>query len=77
MYQENVKLLRSWVAGYTENANSVAFHNVLEKARTALPASCEDIDGVTVSRALRAAGFNRDHDAADQNVITYKRVTAR
>jgi len=77
MYQKNIVLLRAWVAGYTEKSDSVVFSHVLEKAREALPAVGEDIDGVTVSRALRAAGFNRDHEAADQNLITYKRTAPR
>lgn len=77
MCQESIALLRGWVAGYTEQLDTVNLHHIVDKARAALPPSGGDIDGVAVSRALRTAGFNRDYEAADKNIMVYKRSRPR
>lgn len=53
---------------------TLSFHHVLEKAQAAFPRAGDNSDGVALSRALRVAGLNRDHDAVDQKTVTYKRT---
>lgn len=68
LYQHDMDLLKAFVSGFAESTDRIDFQAVLEASRNAL-ASSPNVDGVTVSRALRAAGFNRDHNASGKAII--------
>lgn len=67
-------MLRGFVSGRTETRDVVNFADELAAARTAMPSI--EVGGMDLSKALRAAGFNRAYvvNGRKPKGIIYKRA---
>lgn len=74
MRKEHAALLRGFVAGRVEGRDVANFADELAAARASLTI-IPDLDGMAVSKALRAAGFNRAYDVSGRpsRIIVYRR----
>lgn len=70
---ERKPILHAFIAGRTEARDRVDFAAELASARTRFATIAPDLDGMDVSRALRAAGFRR---LQVPGPLTYSRVPA-
>lgn len=75
MGAQRKKMLTAFLSGYLEQVDRVELTAAQRKVQSAFPAIADDVDGMTVSKALRAIGFNRDYDAGGP-AITYRRKAA-
>lgn len=67
-----IATMTAFLRGYTETMQAVTLDQAHEiVAKVTLPGLI--VDGMTLSRMLRSAGFNRSYANADRATITYRR----